>query len=76
MSQNPKTKTETIELLKRRITEAGMTSSDFATKVLLRDGRTIRRWLSGESPIPHAVMDFLTSPWEVPWPGAEAKGNR
>ena len=71
MPQNPKTQTEAIGLLERRIKEAGMSTSKFAEKVLLRDGRTVRRWLSGESPIPHAVMDWLVDPWTPPWPPGE-----
>ena len=72
MSQTPKTQTERIQLLEQRIKDAGLSTSAFATNVLLRDGRTVRRWLSGESPIPHAVMDFLTDPWVIPWPVGEA----
>lgn len=31
----------------------------FATRVLLRDDRTVRRWLAGETAIPTEVVSFL-----------------
>ena len=60
-----------IELLKLRIKESGLSAAKFATKVVLREDRTVRRWLSGESPIPKIVLDFLENPWISPWPKGE-----
>lgn len=47
------------QLLRAAITKSGMSASGFATEVLTRDPRTIRRWLDGKTPIPPAVIDFL-----------------
>lgn len=48
-----------IELLRRAIEASGMHPRDFAVKVLIRDERTIRRWLNQESPMPKIVAEFL-----------------
>jgi hypothetical protein len=64
----PKTVDGEVALLKRRITESELTSTDFARFVLTRDPRTVRRWLAGDNPIPERVMDFLVEPWEFPYP--------
>lgn len=64
----PKTQKERIDLLKQRIEESGLSSTAFAEDVLLRDSRTIRRWLSGDSPIPAQVMDWLIDCEPHPWP--------
>lgn len=47
------------ELLARVIEDSGMPARQYAVQVLLRDERTVRRWLSGDSPIPQPVLDFL-----------------
>ena len=49
------------ELLAQVIEQSGMSARRYATRVLLRDERTIRRWLDGSSPIPQPVLDFLAS---------------
>lgn len=67
-NEKPKTRHESIALLEKRIEESGLSVRQFALKVMLREDRTIRRWLTGESPIPNLVLDFLTNPWEMPWP--------
>lgn len=64
----PANRQEWSDLLSQRIDESGLTGQKFAELVLTRDGRTLRRWLSGESPIPNHVRDFLLDPWEIPWP--------
>jgi hypothetical protein len=66
--ERPKTKEAQIALLKERIAQSGLSVRQFAIMVMIRDDRTVRRWLAGDSPIPNLVMDFLTDPWEVPWP--------
>lgn len=47
------------KLLKDAIKSSGLSDRRFATEVLIRDERTVRRWLSGESPIPAVVVAFL-----------------
>lgn len=47
------------ELLAACIKESGLSPTRYADLVLLRQPRTVHRWLSGESPIPGAVMAFL-----------------
>jgi hypothetical protein len=64
---NP-TRSEEAALLSRRIEESGVSVNAFATDVLLREPRTVFRWLSGESPIPNRVRDWLTNPSPAPWP--------
>jgi hypothetical protein len=58
-----------VDLLSRRIEESGLSARRFAVDVLLRDERTIRRWLAGDSPIPKVVIGFLADPVASPWPG-------
>lgn len=66
--ETPKTREAQIDLLKERIEQSGLSVRKFATQVMIRDERTVRRWLAGDSPIPNLVMEFLVDPWEVPWP--------
>lgn len=47
------------ELLAARIKASGLSARRFAVEVLIRDERTIRRWLKGDAPIPKAVLTFL-----------------
>lgn len=58
------------ELLRRRIRESGLSEARFATDVLHRDPRTVRRWLSLESRIPSIVADFLENP-HTSWPSPD-----
>ena len=48
-----------VDLLRQRLEESGLTAREFATCILVRDSRTVRRWISGASPIPHAVIEYL-----------------
>ena len=48
-----------VEMLKAAITKSGLSSSGYATEILTRDPRTVRRWLDGETPIPPVVVEFL-----------------
>jgi len=43
------------ELVRAAITVSGLSARRFAVEVLIREERTIRRWLAGDSPIPKAV---------------------
>lgn len=54
-SQGP----EAIAQLRAAITASGLSVSVYARHVLIRDARTVRRWLAGDSPIPIAVHAFL-----------------
>lgn len=66
--KDPRTSTEEMELLERRIEESGLKTSRFARDVLIREPRTIRRWLTGDSPIPNRVKEWLQDPQVAPWP--------
>ena len=52
---------EARDLLASAIEASGMSARQYAVEVLLRDERTVRRWLAGDSPIPAAVVRFLES---------------
>lgn len=41
------------------IRASGMTAATYARSVLIREPRTVRRWLAGQAPIPQAVREFL-----------------
>jgi Arc/MetJ family transcription regulator len=43
------------ELIAAAIKASGLSARKFAVTVLIRDERTIRRWLAGENPLPQAV---------------------
>jgi hypothetical protein len=47
------------DLLRSAIEASGLSARRFATDVLLRDERTVRRWLAGDSPIPEVVISWL-----------------
>ena len=49
------------ELLRAVIKRSGLSSRRYAVDVLLRDERTIRRWLNGHTSIPPIVVDFLNT---------------
>lgn len=48
-----------VSLLRAAIEASGLSARRFASDVLLRDERTVRRWLAGDSPIPEPVVQFL-----------------
>jgi hypothetical protein len=48
-----------IKLLQRAIELSGMSARQFAIQVLIRDDRTVRKWLHGDSEVPDVVRDFL-----------------
>lgn len=47
------------ELIRAAIDTAGLSARRFAERVLTRDERTIRRWVSGEQPIPEIARERL-----------------
>lgn len=46
------------ELLKAAITKSGLSAVRYATDILIRDPRSVRRWLAGGQ-LPQAVRTFL-----------------
>lgn len=46
-------------LLRAAIDRSGLSARQYAETVLVRDERTVRRWINGHSPIPAAVVAFL-----------------
>ena len=56
------------KILEARISEAGISAKKFASEVLKRDERTLRRWRSGESPLPDLVRRCIRDPQPAPWP--------
>jgi len=48
-----------VALLRQRIDESGLSVRDFAHTVVMRDERTVYRWLSSESPMPQPVLEWL-----------------
>lgn len=50
---------EAVGLLKAAIAASGLSARQYAMTVLLRDERTVRRWLALEMPIPEPVLAFL-----------------
>ncbi len=55
----PKTRTEEIALLRSTIERSGGSVRSFARDVLIREERTVFRWLKGDIPIPKRVLEFL-----------------
>lgn len=55
-----KTPTDHQQLLRQAITASGWSIRQFAVDVLVRDERTVRRWLGGD-PMPLVVVRFLAS---------------
>jgi hypothetical protein len=51
--------TDRVRLLARAIEQSGLTQRDFAIAVLVRDPRTVRRWLTGDRPMPTLVVHYL-----------------
>jgi len=45
--------------LEAALERSGLSLSRFATDVMSRDARTVRRWRSGESPIPDTAAAWL-----------------
>lgn len=48
-----------VALLRTAIDASGLSARKWAEQVAWRDERTIRRWLSGDSPIPALVVEKL-----------------
>ena len=61
-------RTTDIAILRVRIEESGLSDRQFAVQVLLRDERTIRRYLAGHVEIPKIVRELIRDPSIAPWP--------
>lgn len=70
--ETPEERAEAIARLKRAIELSGLSDRRFAKEVLIRDERTIRRWIAGDRAIPQAVRDKVTQLLEAA-PNAEGK---
>ena len=56
------TRAAQIAELRAAIHRSGLSNSAYARDILIRDPRSLRRWLSGKNPIPRAVLDRLSKP--------------
>jgi hypothetical protein len=56
---DPDIQAQALARLRAAITASGLSVSLYARTVVIRDPRTVRRWLAGDSPIPQSVIDFL-----------------
>jgi hypothetical protein len=54
------------ELIRAAIEASGLSARKYAEMVLVRDERTIRRWVSGKSPIPKIVREMLLAEMAKP----------
>ena len=52
------TRAAEIARLREAIRASGLSITEYARHVLVRDGRTLRRWLAGDRQIPRAVLDL------------------
>ena len=50
---------EAVAQLRAAIEKSGLSATAYAKQILIRNPRTLRRWLRGDSPIPEAVRAFL-----------------
>ena len=50
-----------VEWLQAAIQKSGLSARQYAMQRLTRNERTIRRWLTGQTPIPKVVLPFLRS---------------
>jgi hypothetical protein len=56
---DPRTRADEIALLRAGIARSGLSNRQYAERVLMRDERTLRRWLSGKQHIPAVVLDHI-----------------
>jgi hypothetical protein len=56
-----RTRAEQIALLRAAIARTGLSNRQYAERVLMRDERTVRRWISGQQAIPAVVLRQLSS---------------
>lgn len=51
--------TDYVTLLREAVRASGLSAEQYAQQILIRNPRTLRRWLAGTSPIPQAVIRYL-----------------
>ena len=56
------TRAAEIARLREAIRASGLSITEYARSVLVRDPRTVRRWLAGDRQIPRAVLERLMDP--------------
>ena len=56
----PSKPSDPVTQLRSAIERSGLSARAYAEQVMVRDERTIRRWVNGQSPIPEAVKRWLT----------------
>ena len=62
MTSTEPTRAAEIARLREAIRASGLSISEYARRVLVRDVRTARRWLAGDRQIPRAVLERLADP--------------
>ena len=65
-AQEPGASAEALGWLREAIRRSGLTHSAFARRVVVRDPRTVRRWLSGRQMIPESVLRRLRALLRLP----------
>ncbi len=70
-----RTAVENQALLAAAIERSGLSVGAFAREVVIRDPRTVRKWLSGDTEIPHAVMEWLARGPVYGWFGNREHGR-
>lgn len=55
----PQSPDDPFALLREAIRVSGLSARSFAETLLVREERTVRRWIAGEAPIPDVVIRFL-----------------
>ena len=58
-TSKPTLATDYVTLLREAVRTSGLSAQAYARKILIRNPRTVRRWLAGDSPIPEAVRAYL-----------------
>jgi len=56
------TRAAEIARLCEAIRASGLSITEYARRVLVRDSRTLRRWLAGDRQIPQAVLELIETP--------------
>jgi len=59
------TRAAEIARLRAAIHASGLSITEYARGVLVREPRTVRRWLAGDRQIPRAVLDLIETPADV-----------
>ena len=68
--------TDDRDRLARVIAASGLSARVWATTVVYRDERTVRRWLAGTSPMPVPVLAYLYARAPVAVPDSAAPSSQ